>query len=73
MNILEKFNGKINERVDELLSEIECYLENLLVFYKSENSKYIEKLLIGMLGHPMEKIRNSAIVYLNCLYDGVDW
>ena len=33
----------------------------------------MEKLLIGMLGHPFPTVREAAVPYLNAVYDGVDW
>ena len=33
----------------------------------------MEELLIGMMGHPLEKLREKSVVLLNSLYDEVDW
>eukprot|EP01022_Parablepharisma_sp_SALTPOND_P008190 TRINITY_DN135350_c2_g1_i1.p1 TRINITY_DN135350_c2_g1~~TRINITY_DN135350_c2_g1_i1.p1 ORF type:complete len:1045 (+),score=80.36 TRINITY_DN135350_c2_g1_i1:2070-5204(+) len=34
---------------------------------------YLEKLLIQLLGHYDFDVRDQSIVYLNMLYDGIDW
>ena len=39
----------------------------------SRSNHYLEKLLIGSLGHTHQDIRDQAVVLLNVLYDGVDW
>lgn len=65
-----------NKNLDYLInltSEIEGDLCSSLTDMNAKNLHYLEKLLIGMLGSPEESIRDSAINYLNVLYDGVDW
>jgi len=61
------------ENLVNLISEIESDLCTSLMDGNKKYYYYLEKLLIGMLGHPEESIRDSAITYLNVLYDEVDW
>jgi len=48
-------------------------MSNHIIARIPERDKYIEKLLIGMLGHPIIQIRDQAVILLNVLYDGIDW
>lgn len=61
------------ENLFSLISEIESDLCTSLMDGNKKHLHYLEKLLIGMMGHPEESIRNAAITYLNVLYDEVDW
>ena len=56
-----------------VVSEIESDLCTSLMDGNKKHLHYLEKLLIGMLGHPEETVRDAAITYLNVLYDDVDW
>ena len=38
-----------------------------------EGENLLEELLIQLLGHENSYIRSSAILYLNCIYDGNLW
>lgn len=38
-----------------------------------EAIKWIEKLLVQLLGYYEISIRDQAVILLNMLYDGVDW
>lgn len=33
----------------------------------------MEEVLIGMMGHPVEIVRDKSVILLNGLYDEVDW
>eukprot|EP00742_Colponemidia_sp_Colp-10_P005221 GILJ01005578.1.p1 GENE.GILJ01005578.1~~GILJ01005578.1.p1 ORF type:complete len:1904 (+),score=304.73 GILJ01005578.1:50-5761(+) len=35
--------------------------------------RHIERLLICLLGHPKQEIREQAVMLLNSFYDGTDW
>lgn len=61
------------ESLVNLISEIESDLCTSLMDGNKKHLHYLEKLLIGMLGHSDESIRNASITYLNVLYDEVDW
>ncbi len=61
------------ENLMSLISEIESDLCTSLMDGNKKHLHYLEKLLIGMLGHTEESIRDAAITYLNVLYDEVDW
>ena len=64
---------KAGDSLMNLISEIESDLCTSLMDGNKKHLHYIEKLLIGMIGHPEEMVRDAAITYLNVLYDEVDW
>ena len=44
-----------------------------MVGYDKDEQNRLEELLIGMLGHQEQKIREKSVVYLNVIYDENDW
>lgn len=65
--------GKGNGKVEELLYEIENIVERLIVQKDKEKEGLMEELLVGMLGHPVDSVREKSVVLLNGLQDEVDW
>lgn len=64
---------KDKKSLDALLNEIEDTLYYAIFSVDQQSKQYLERLLIGILGHRNPDIRERAVVYLNILYDGVDW
>lgn len=62
-----------SKSLDKLLDEISQIVYAHIISRNLKLNDYIEKLLIGMLGHSIKKVRDQSIVLLNILYDGVDW
>ena len=52
-------------------------LEDVLYYTQFKRDKtaldYIERLLICLLGHKEPSVREQAVIFLNILYDGIDW
>lgn len=45
----------------------------MIIARDTKMNHYFEKLAIGMLGSPIQTVRDHAVIMLNILYDGVDW
>lgn len=56
-----------------MLEEIQRALFVAQISDNKESLRWIERLLIQLLGYYEINIRDQAIVLLNMLYDGVDW
>ncbi|KAL4507061.1 hypothetical protein ABPG72_001854 [Tetrahymena utriculariae] len=59
--------------VQATLLELERTLSDMIIARDPKLNYYFEKLMIGMLGSPIQVIRDHAVIMLNILYDGVDW
>jgi starch synthase len=70
---VEQYNQNLLEEVTKLVNDIDSEVGKLIIARDAESSKYAEKLLIGLLGHPLQAIRDQSVVMMNVLYDGVDW
>jgi len=49
----DKYDAGLLEEMSKLLNDIDADVGKLVVARDAESSKYIEKLLIGFLGHPL--------------------
>ena len=61
------------EELARFLNDIESDVGKIIIARDTVSNHYIEKLLIGMLGHPILAVRDQAVILLNMLYDGTDW
>lgn len=61
------------EDLARFLNDIESDVGKIIIARDTVSNHYIEKLLIGMLGHPILAVRDQAVILLNMLYDGTDW
>lgn len=55
------------------LNDLEDTIYYAIFCQDKESLYYLEKILIPLLGHRFQDIREKAVNYLNVLYDGVDW
>ena len=60
-------------KYDHNLKELKHNLFYSQISQDRSSLYYIEKLLVGLLGHSDMRIRDESIKLLNLLYDGVDW
>ncbi|CAK79065.1 unnamed protein product (macronuclear) [Paramecium tetraurelia] len=68
--------GNVEKNVDEitkLLMDLDQDVGKSIIARDTKSNHYLEKLLVGLLGNPLQLIRDQAIILLNILYDGVDW
>ena len=68
-----EYNQQKIDDVSRLLNDIDAEVGKSIIARVWINNHYLEKLLIGMLGHPLQIIRDQAIILLNVLHDGIDW
>lgn len=55
------------------LQDLQRFLFYCQIAQDETSKHYLEKLLVQLLGHPELEVRDQSIIYLNMLYDGVDW
>ena len=55
------------------LAHLQNFVSEYILGTITEGGELIEKLLISLLGHENSTIRDAAIKYLNCFYDGTIW
>ena len=48
-------------------------MEKVIINKRTDEIGIIEEVLIGMLGHKINRIKERSIILLNCVYDEVDW
>lgn len=65
--------GANEDQLSKLLNDIDQEVGKSVIARDAGVNRYLEKLLIGALGHPHQAIRDQSVVLLNVLYDGVDW
>lgn len=58
---------------EDLVFELENIVYKMIVQKGQKEEELVEELLIGMMGHPLEMLRDKSVVLLNSLYDEVDW
>eukprot|EP00026_Physarum_polycephalum_P000161 Phypoly_transcript_00161.p1 GENE.Phypoly_transcript_00161~~Phypoly_transcript_00161.p1 ORF type:complete len:2059 (-),score=306.68 Phypoly_transcript_00161:106-6282(-) len=66
-------NQSEEEVVKQVVEELEADLLYLTNMQHKPSLKYIEYILVGLLGHPLANIRSHAVRLLNVLYDGHAW
>lgn len=69
-------HGQIEKNLNDiarLLGELDAEVGKSVIAREPRSNHYLEKLLVGLLGNPLQTIRDQAVVNLNILYDGVDW
>lgn len=70
---LETFVWGNPKKIEESLQELTTDMWFSVMNNNKESLKLIEKLLVGLLGHQDNKIRDLAVVHLNAFYDDTDW
>ncbi len=61
------------EKILQRMNELSGDMWFSVLADNKESLFYIEKLLVGLLGHYDPEVRDSAVVHLNCFYDDSDW
>src|SRR5690606_32902861 len=64
-----RFDFQLEKILDTLESELYIYLKA----QRTSSLKYIEQLLIALMGHEIPIARERSVKLLNIFYDGHDW
>jgi hypothetical protein len=73
-NYVAEFGGrKVPRHNKKLLEDVQRQLLFALICDDKDSLHWIEKLLIQLLGYYDLSVRDQAIIFLNILYDGMDW
>jgi len=70
---VQEFGGRKQVKKIKLLEDVQRSLFVAQIADDQDSLKWIEKLLIQLLGYYEMSVRDQAVVLLNMLYDGVDW
>ena len=62
-----------NSKKVQAMNILQRYLFYAQIQQDKQSLHYLEKLLIQLLGHYDFEVRDKSIIYLNVLYDGIDW
>ena len=61
------------KKLTDILVDLEHTLYYSVYSQNKENLEFLERLFIGLLGHHYQEVRETASIYLNVIYDGIDW
>lgn len=50
---VERYEPALLEEMNKMVNDLDSEVGKLLIARDSESNKYIEKLLVGLLGHPL--------------------
>lgn len=72
-SFLETFVWGNPSKIEESIQELTTNMWFSVMNNNKESLKLIEKLLVGLLGHQDNKVRDLAVIHLNAFYDDTDW